>query len=355
MNSRHRRSLLTIGLILLALIAASLFSVGRGPVRIDLKETLTVLLSKAGIEVPGDHYRAPKESHTRRIIIWEVRMPRVILAILVGAVLSVGGAAMQGIFRNPLADPSLIGISAGGAVGAILMIVLGDFLFATFHRVEPLLVPLAAFTGSIATTYLVYRLSCYDRRSQVVTMLLAGIAMNAIAAAIIGGIVTFSRNDQLRSFVFWSLGTISGSTWNMLAIASPFLLIPLAIFPFYGKVLNAFALGEAEAEYLGFNAQRAQATLITLTAASVGVSVALCGMIGFVGLVVPHLVRLIIGPDNRYLIPASGLMGGLLVVVADLGARTVAAPSELPIGIITAVLGAPFFLILLRLSHRPAT
>jgi len=273
--------------------------------------------------------------------------------MLIGGGLAVAGAAMQGLFRNPLADPGLIGVSSGAAVAAVATIVLGATVldFAT-QALGPFALSIAAFGGGAATTLLVYRLSLVHGTVSVSTMLLAGIAINAVAGAITG-IFTFVADDaQLRSLTFWSMGSLGGATWPAVAAAAPFIgLATLAVLR-YARPLNALLLGEAEAGHLGCNVERLKRSVVLLVALSVGAAVAVAGIIGFVGLVVPHLLRLTLGPDHRFLLPGAALLGASLLLGADLIARTLVAPAELPIGIVTAIIGGPFFMYLLQRGRR---
>lgn len=283
------------------------------------------------------------------VIIWEIRMPRVCLALVVGAGLALAGSAMQGVFRNPLADPGIIGVSGGGAVGAILMIVVGgrilppDFLGALGLYATPV----AAMIGAVSMTFFIYSLSQRGGHVDVFTMLLVGVAVNALSGAFIG-FLTFVANDQeLRTLTFWNLGSLNRANWGLIAPAFIFMIIPMVLLPRYANALNALLLGEANARYLGIEVPVVKRVLIALSASLVGVTVALCGGIGFIALVAPHMIRVAIGPDHRLLMPASALLGAILLCLADLGARAVAVPAELPIGIITALIGAPVFLYIL--------
>jgi iron complex transport system permease protein len=271
----------------------------------------------------------------------------------VGAALATAGACLQGLFRNPLADPGLIGVSSGGAIGAILGISsLGWVTGLVGGRLAVFHLPIMAMAGAMVTTFVVYRIAKIAGRTHVSTLLLAGIAVNALAGAVVGGVLYLSDNDALRRFTFWTLGSLHTSTWKNLLLMAPFIIVPLLIIPRIRGALNAFLLGEAEAYHLGFNTQFIKRLVISLCALMVGVTVAFCGLIGFVGLVVPHVVRLGWGPDFRRLIPLSALLGALLVLGADLLARTVNAPAEIPIGVVTSLVGAPFFLYLINRRKR---
>jgi iron complex transport system permease protein len=285
-----------------------------------------------------------------RIIILDIRLPRAVMGLLVGASLAVSGAIMQGLFRNPLADPALVGISSGASLGAVLTIVLGSSLFGALFAVFGFYaLPVAAFLGCLVTTLLLYRIATRSGQTSVATMLLAGIALAALANAVTGVLIFIADDKQLRDLTFWGLGSLAGANWTKILSAAPIILVSLAVVPFLARGLNALTLGEAAAFHMGIPVQRLKNIAIVSVAALTGASVAVSGGIGFVGIVVPHVLRLIIGPDHRYLLPASALLGGTLLIFADMIARTIVPPAELPIGIITAFAGAPFFLwILLR-------
>lgn len=285
-------------------------------------------------------------------VVLDIRLPRILVAILVGASLATAGACLQGLFRNPLADPGLIGVSSGGAIGSILAISSFAPLLPAGSILAHLNIPFWAMLGAMGTTFAVYHVARIAGRTHISTLLLAGIAVNALAGAIVGAVLYMSDNDSLRRFTFWTLGSLHTTTWSSLRMMLPFIIIPLMILPRYRGALNAFLLGEAEAYHLGFNTQVIKRIIIGLCALMVGITVAFCGLIGFVGLVVPHLGRLLLGPDFRRLIPASALMGALLVVTADLASRTLNAPAEIPIGVVTSLIGAPFFLYLIYRRKR---
>jgi iron complex transport system permease protein len=323
-------------LLTLLLAVAFLANVGIGGVDIAPIRVLGILLSHAGID-SGIHYTAREDS-----VLWNIRMPRVVLAMAVGGGLGIAGAALQGIFRNPLADPGLIGVSSGAALGAVLMIIIGTAPLASFS------LSAAAFVGAMLMTLLVYGLSRHEGRTDIVSLVLTGVALNAIAGAAIGYLNFAATDAQLRSIVFWSLGSLGGATWD--TILPPTLLVALGTIALlrFTQPLNILVLGEREAEHLGVDTERLRITVIVLAALVAGSSVAVAGIVGFVGLVVPHLVRLLAGPDHRTLLPASALAGAALLLGADLAARTVVLPRELPLGVVTAIAGGPYLLWLLR-------
>ena len=285
-----------------------------------------------------------------RVVLLDIRLPRVLIGVFVGASLAVSGAVMQGLFRNPLADPGLVGVSAGAGLGAILAIVLGGALPAALAGVFGwYLVPFAAFFGGWTTTLVLYRIATRRGRTSVATMLLAGIALAAIMSAVAGVVILRANDAQLRDLTFWGLGSLAGANWPKLLAAAPIMALALACSPMLARGLNALALGEAAAGHVGIRVQRVKNRAILTVAAATGAAVAVSGGIGFVGIVVPHLLRLAIGPDHRWLLVNSALLGAVMLLVADMVSRTVIAPAELPIGIVTAIFGGPFFLwILLR-------
>lgn len=280
-----------------------------------------------------------------RVVLLDIRLPRLLTGILVGAALAVSGAVMQGLFRNPLADPGIVGVGAGAGLGAVLAIVLGGMLPASLAMLAgPHLVPIAAFLGGWGSTLVLYRVSTRQGRTSVATMLLAGIAMGALAGALTGLMVYIADDQQLRDLTFWGLGSLAGASWTKIAASAPIILLALVAAPALARALNAFTLGEAAAAHLGIPVQRMKNIAILTVAGATGAAVAISGGIGFIGIVVPHLLRLAMGPDHRYLLPASALLGASLLLGADMIARVIVAPAELPIGIVTAVLGAPVFL-----------
>ncbi len=332
-----------IGLVA-ALAIAIAAGLGSGAVSIPWHQLPGLLLGGPQADAAG-----------AELILWQLRLPRILMGVLVGASLSVAGAMMQGLFRNPLADPGLIGVSSGAALGAVLVIVLAERLPIAALVASPYLIPFAALLGAWIVTLLILKLGSLNGAAAVATLLLAGIAINAFVGAIIGLCTFLATDAQLRSLNFWMLGSLGGASWQNLFLVLPFALILLIAAPRTARSLNALALGEAEAGHLGFNPRRLKLRIILLTAVGVGGCVAQTGMIGFVGLVVPHLLRLMIGPEHRRLLPAAALLGATLLLLADTFARTIVAPAEMPIGIVTAAVGAPFFLgLLLRQKRRVA-
>lgn len=342
---RRHAVLVSFGLMALCL-ALILLGVGVGAVSIPPDRVAGFLLARL---TTGDVVQEGREA----LVVLNIRLPRVLLGLLVGAGLAVSGALMQGLFRNPLADPGLVGVSAGAGLAAAATIVLGDRLLGgATGRLPFAVLPFGAFCGGLVSTLLLYLIATRRGRTSVATMLLAGVALGALAGALTGLLAFISDDRQLRDLTFWSLGSLGGASWTKLAAVAPIILPLLLALPLLARGLNGLMLGEAEAFHLGIPVQRIKALAIVLVALAVGASVAAAGVIGFVGIVVPHLIRLALGPDHRLLLPLSALGGATLLVAADIVARLVVSPAELPLGIVTAAMGAPFFLwLLLRRAH----
>ncbi len=285
---------------------------------------------------------------SNRVIIEQIRLPRALMAAIIGATLAVAGVMMQGLFRNPLADPSLIGVTSGASAGASFVIVVGAGLFGAHELLGVSFVALGAFVGAALSTWLVYRLAATATGTSVATMLLAGIAISALAGALNSFFSFIADNHMLRQISLWQMGSLSSASWQRVIWAGILLGGLLCWFPRYAQALNALLLGESEARHLGIDVDRIKVQIIVLVALVVGIAVSLTGTIAFVGLVTPHMVRLLIGPDHRGLIPCSALAGAILLMLADACSRFLLAPGELPIGVVTAALGAPFFLSLLH-------
>lgn len=329
------------GILSLGLLASVCFSLALGAIAIPLKEVVLVLGKYIGL--PVDPQNASYEG-----VIQIVRLPRVLLGILVGAALGISGAAIQGIFRNPLAEPGLIGISAGASLMAALIITLEVSLLAGLSNLLGYyLLAFGAFVGAGFIAVIVYNLSKINGKPSIATMLLAGIAINALAGALTGLLTYMADEQQLRTITFWMLGSLGGATWETVICVAPFILIPIISLPFLAKPLNGFALGEAQADVLGLNPTRTKTQVVILATMAVGGAVAVSGIIGFIGLLVPHTVRLMGGVDHKFVLPASAILGALSLTLADLLSRCLIAPIELPIGVITALLGTPIFLYIL--------
>lgn len=275
-------------------------------------------------------------------VLWDIRLPRVALGVVVGSSLAAAGALMQGSFANPLAEPGVVGVSSGAALGAVVQIALGFSLAGTWSLAA------FAFLGGLATVALVYYSARSEGRTEVVTLVLAGVAINAFAGALIGLLTYLADDAQLRSITFWSLGSLASATWPKVGVVAPLALAGLACAMVQARRLDLLALGERSARGLGVDVERLRIITLAVVALLTAASVAVSGVILFVGLVVPHLVRMAAGPGHRLLLPASALGGAAVLVIADVVARTMVAPAELPLGVLTALIGSPFFFVLLR-------
>lgn len=338
---------LLVSMLVIILIIAIILSVGIGPLPLSPVQSIAVLLKQLGIHLDTSF------TNQQEIVVMAIRMPRVIFGIFIGATLAICGTAIQGLFRNPLADPALIGISSGAALFTVVMIVLGAQLFQNiFTILGNYVLSIAAFAGAFLTTILIYRISQAGGKTIVSTMLLAGIAISAMASAGTGIMTLIANDAQLRTITFWNLGSLGGATWVNVSVLVPLCLICIVGLPALSKPLNALVLGETNASLLGINVERLKTKAILLTAIGIGVCVSMSGIIGFVGLVTPHIIRKMIGPEHRQVFVASGLLGATLLVIADLVCRTIVAPIEIPIGIATALIGGPFFLYLLLKERK---
>lgn len=320
-----------------------LCAVTTGAVNIPLNDLFSVVLER----ISSNNVDAP---HFYQAIIFDIRLPRVLLAAFVGSILAVSGAVMQGLFRNPLADPSLVGVTAGASLGASLVIV-----FVAGYQLPWLSISLlsfGAFIGGVVAVYVVYSLAKNPYGTSVSTMLLAGIGITALVGSVTGFLEFYADNEMLRRISLWRMGGLEGASFNHVILAGFIVVLMSAILPRYSYALNALLLGESEARHLGVDTEQLKKISILFVAASVGVCVALAGVIGFVGLVIPHIFRLLIGPDHRYLLPASALGGAILLVLSDNLSRVILAPVELPVGLITAFIGVPFFISLLTRRHQ---
>ena len=282
-------------------------------------------------------------------VLFNLRLPRLLLAVLVGASLGLSGALTQSLFRNPLAEPGLLGVSAGAAGAAALTIVMvGELSTIIIAEVRAMLLPLAAFAGALAVCFSLEHMARRIAPGSIAALLLTGIAMNALAGAVIGLCTYLANDEQLRSLSFWTLGSLAGAQWLWVGPFAVLLGTGYCCLRPSMQTLNALALGEAAARQIGVDVNGLRKQIIVWVALLAGLAVAFCGMISFVGLIAPHLVRLWVGPDQRQVLPLSMLLGGLLLLVADTLARVVAVPAEVPVGIFTALVGAPFFFVLVR-------
>lgn len=321
--------------VLCIVIVAALFL---GAYSMSFQEIIGVLLGN--VEGSGQY------------LILNIRLPRILLSAVIGAGLAIAGAAIQGLFRNPLADQSLIGVTGGSMLFAVISIVfMGTWLASVSEILRQASVAFFAFMGGLLTTYGVYFIARKQGRTQVLTMLLAGIAISALTAAITGVFIYISDDQQLRDITFWSLGSFSAANWIQVVITVCIVSSAVYFLLRYAKALNAILLGEHEALFMGISVENVKTRVILLSSLIVGVCIAMCGIIGFVGLIIPHFLRLVHSSDYQYLLRSSALTGAIFLVVSDTIARTIIAPAELPIGILTALVGAPFFLWLIVRSQ----
>jgi iron complex transport system permease protein len=326
----------TLPVLAAALLVTVVMSIAIGQVWIAPQQIAAML---ANLVVPVTHTWSEADA----IIVFQIRFPRTFMALLVGAGLAVAGVAMQALFKNPLADPYVLGASSGAGFGAALIISLG-VLGAIY-------IPVAAFAGALIATFTVYALSMIGPRSSVTLLLLSGIAIGTFFSALISYLM-FVAGQNLTALVFWLMGGLWASTWQYVEITFPVILVGTIILYAYARDLNLMLSGEESAQHLGVAVENLKRILLVTVSFIVGVTVAFCGIIGFVGLIVPHVVRTFTGPDHKALIPASALFGGILLIWADIVARSAIPGEEMPVGIITALLGAPFFLYLVRSRRK---
>lgn len=333
-RAQRLRPALTL-IVLAALLAVSaVFATGTGAVHVPFTETVRVIVSR----LPGVHLEVPPQYEA---IIWSVRLPRVLTAGLVGLALGICGAAMQGLFRNPMASPDIVGVSSGAAMGAVAAIFLG------WSARNPWLLPAAAFAGAWVATVIAYALATQRGHTDTATLLLAGVAVSSFFSAVISLLYHFVDNGILRQAVYWMMGNLNGKRWEHVGLLCPFVLAGSLALWAYARDLNVLLTGEDQARSMGVNVERTKRWLIMWVALVTGAAVAVSGSIGFVGLIVPHILRRLVGPDHRWLMPASALGGASLLILSDLVARTAFAPVEVRPGIVTSLLGVPFFLYLL--------
>ncbi|MGX9188983.1 FecCD family ABC transporter permease [Stenotrophomonas sp. Ker107b] len=341
MSPARRRGATVLIWAAAGLLIAVIASFAVGPLRLPPMEVLQAIGVKLGLADPAS-------VSTRDLaVVWQLRIPRALLGAMVGAALAMAGASLQGLFGNPLADPGIVGVTQGAALGAVSAIVLGAGAFGVWT------LPLAAFAGAGGAITLTYLLARPGQGTGTATLLLVGIAIAAFCSAMIGFLTYIASESELQSLVFWQMGSLAQADWmDVVAVAPVFVLGTIALLRL-ATPLDMLALGERQAQHLGLDVKRTRLKLIAFSALLVGAAVAFAGSIGFVGLVVPHVVRLLVGPGHRWLLPVSAVAGALLIVVADTAARTLDPPSEIPLGLFSAALGAPFFLwLVMRQRHR---
>lgn len=341
------RNTAVIGGLGILLLVAVVFSLTVGAVSVPAKDVAVILLKKLGL------FSSAEVNSIHEVVLNAIRFPRIIMTLLIGATLGVSGAALQGLFRNPLVEPSLIGVSGGSAAAVVIVVVFGGAMaLPSSGWLYNALVPLVAFAGGLIATFLVLKLSYQAGKTNIAVLVLIGVAMQALTGAIIGLAIFYADDNQLRTFTFWTLGDLGGATWERLYITAPLMVVSFTVLLLHSRSLNAMALGEAEAFHMGVDIERTKRIIVFFSALGVAVGVSMSGVIGFVGLVVPHLVRVLFQPDHKLVMPASVLGGALLLILADVIARTVVSPAELPIGVVTALIGAPFFITLLLNAKR---
>lgn len=340
---RRLRNTVVLAALAAAVLIATLASAGVGQMQISVPEILASIFHRLGL----GWGELPAHPHAESAL-WAIRFPRVLMAVVVGAALASAGVIMQGVFGNPLAEPSVVGVSAGAAAFACTSIALGLTFFGQWTTV------VAAFLGGLVATCVVYLTARHAGRTEVVTLVLTGVAINAIAGAVIA-LMTFVGDSSAREeIVFWQLGSLNGTLWINVAIAGPIALAGILLAASMARKLDLLALGERPARHLGVNVESLRRRIIVIVAFLTSAAVAFAGIIGFVGLVVPHILRMSLGPGHRMLLPASALGGALLMLAADTTARTLVANADLPIGMLTALVGGPFFFWLIRRTRRGA-
>ncbi|MCS3532244.1 iron ABC transporter permease [Chryseobacterium sp. JUb7] len=329
---------ITISAILLVIIAV--WSLNTGVYDFGGKSAFEVL----GKVIQGDSGLSLSDKY----VVWDVRAARIIMAILIGSMLSVSGTSLQGLFRNPLATGDLIGLTAGATLMAAITIVLGGYFREYLPEVVQFsLVGIAAFIGSLLAMLLVYRISTSGGKTNVVMMLLSGVAISAIGFSIVGFLIYISKDEQLRDLTFWNMGSLAAATWTKNIVLAVVLILSYAILLPKGKALNAMMLGEKDAQHLGINVERLKKQIVIIVSLMVGSCVAFSGTIGFVGLIVPYILRLLFKSNYNFILPLSAIFGSVLLLTADTISRSIVQPSELPIGILTAMMGAPIFIAIL--------
>ncbi len=339
-TSRKHGRVYSIALLCLLLVGIGVIAIAIGSVKIPFGTTFAILLNRLPLVD-----LTPTWPSGLATIVLEIRLPRIILAGLVGAALATAGATYQGLFRNPLADPYLIGVAQGASLGAV-----AGFLLPS-SRVGPQIVPLLAFAGALGTTAIVYGFARVGKTLPMTTLILAGVAVGALLGSIVSFLI-INSGDRLHGIIFWLMGSFSLSKWSEVRLVLPYLIAGMALLMLYARPLNIMQLDEEQAQQLGINVEQLKLVLLAAATLITAAAVSFVGTIGFVGILIPHAVRLLWGPDYRFLLPLSVLAGAIFLIAADLLARTIAAPEEIPIGVITALCGAPFFLYLLRRKKR---
>jgi iron complex transport system permease protein len=343
-SKRFTRWKIILALLIVALILTIAIAAAIGPVQISPLEVFKIILQK--IPLIGGSIKV--DSPLNQEIILSVRLPRVLAAALVGVALASSGTVLQGLLRNPIADPFIIGISAGASLGASIAMVtgIGASIFGLLYSV-----PIAAFISAVGTVFLIYNLSRIGGSMSMLTLLLIGVAITSLFSALVY-LIMLITNAQAQGILFWMFGSLTLASWNYVYMAFPFIIAGLAVILYFARDLNPIALGEEQAHHLGVDTEMLKKILLACVSLVTAAAVSISGIIGFIGLIIPHIMRLLVGPDHRMLIPSSALAGAIVLILCDTLARTVMSPSEVPVGIITAILGCPFFIYLLLRTRR---
>lgn len=337
-----RRSSFKLIILLSLLIFFSLISLSFGQIDVSFNHILNIIMYNLGLSSIDSNWFTQEEL----AIIWYIRLPRLIIGILVGAALGIAGATMQGIFGNPLADPGIVGVSAGAAVGAVISMALGLSVYNIF------VMPAFAFLGSIIAVFITVFLAMRNGKIPVMTLLLAGVAVGMLFGAVTSGLLTIMNQQQLQQYLFWMVGGLDFRRWEHVYMSLPIIVIGIAILLILARHLNILALGESYAKAVGMSVMPFRITFLAIASMITASAVCVSGNIGFVGLVIPHMMRIIFGPDHRILLPASALGGALFLALSDFIGRTLFYSIEIRVGIITALLGTPYFLYLLRKARK---
>lgn len=344
----QKKNIVFIGLFFMLLIGAIIFSSSIGPVTIPFIETISIILEGLQSLIPKSLHMSQLEvSHRHEIVVMDIRLPRILVGALVGAALGISGAIMQGLFRNPLVEPGYIGVSSGAAVSAVLVLYFGLTQYSIW------ILPVAAFIGALLAIFFVLIVWQMSKKSSVATLLLVGLGVNLFLSAVMSVLIASAPSEQeLRSIVFWLQGGLEARTWEHVTLISPIIMIAIIITIIFSRELNMMLLGDEQAKSSGVNVQRTRHIMLCLAALMTGAGVAVSGTIGFVGLVVPHAIRLVFGPDHRFLLLASALGGATFLVLADIVSRMVIQPFTIQVGVVCALIGAPVFLVLVLRSRR---
>ncbi len=341
-----RRDVMVLIALAVTLFFLLLLSLSVGQLYIPVNEIGEVFLQKLGL------FSLREVDTVHEMVLFNIRLPRLVMTVLVGLSLGVSGASLQGLFRNPLVEPGLIGVSSGASLAVVFVIVFGAALLPEGQSwAMSLVTSVFAFAGGLLATWGVMQIGRRMGQTSIAMLVLAGVAVNALCGALMGLLIYHATENQLHMFTFWTLGDLGGASWSSLLVAAPFLLGGSYVLLRQAPALNAMALGEAEAFHMGVDVHRSKRLIILCAALSVGAAVSLAGAIGFVGLIVPHWIRVMFHSDNRLVLPASALAGPILLIVADMVARVIVSPAEMPIGIVTALFGAPVFIFLLVRSQ----